>query len=168
MALLQICTTLLGQSLPSQATLMFNRQVCGIMPVLDCKPIVQGCNNDHHKKLIDQQQKDNNDTSPVFACVPIGSAVAVQLEDGGLWTHGTVVRTGDHNHYDRSYTIQLTTNGRHITCNRWHIKPTTLTVDKYLQYQSTKQSNAREDPLAEILNNINKNPMAYINAHAYK
>ena len=38
-ALLQIHTTLLGQGLPNLATLMFNRQVCGIMPVLDWKPI---------------------------------------------------------------------------------------------------------------------------------
>ena len=35
MALLQIYTTPLGQGLLSLATLMFNRQVCGIMPVLD-------------------------------------------------------------------------------------------------------------------------------------
>ena len=34
MALLQICTTPLGQGLPSPATLMFNQQVCGVMPVL--------------------------------------------------------------------------------------------------------------------------------------
>ena len=39
MAMLQICTIPLGQGLPSLATLMFNRQVCGIMPVLDHKPI---------------------------------------------------------------------------------------------------------------------------------
>ena len=48
------------------------------MPVLDCKPITQDCDDDHHKKLIDKQQKKNNDTSPVFACIPVGSAVAVQ------------------------------------------------------------------------------------------
>ena len=77
MALLQICTTPLGQGLPSPAMLMFNRQVHGIMPVLDCKPIVQDCDDDHHKKLIARQQK-SNDTLPVFACIPIGSAVAVQ------------------------------------------------------------------------------------------
>ena len=130
-ALLQIHTTPLGQGLPSPATVKFNRQVCGIMPVLDHKPIVQDCNDDHHKKL--RQQKNNNDTSPVFGCIPTGSAVAVQQEDDRLWTHGTVVRAGNHNHHDRSYTIQLTTNGRCITCNRCHIKPTTITADKYLQ-----------------------------------
>ena len=87
----------------------------------------------------------------------------VQQEDGGLWTHGTVVRTGDHNHHNRSYTIQLTTNGRCITHNRQHIKPTTVTADAYLQHQSNKNSNVKTDPLVEILNNINKNSAVYDN-----
>ena len=78
MALLQICTTPLSQGLLSPATLMFNRQVQGIIPVLDCKPIGQDCDNDHHNKLVDRQQKNNNDFSPVSACIPIGSAVVVQ------------------------------------------------------------------------------------------
>ena len=39
MALLQICTTPLGQGLLSLATLMFNQQVCSIMPVLNQKSI---------------------------------------------------------------------------------------------------------------------------------
>ena len=34
-------------------------------------------------------------------------------------------------------------------------------ADTYLQYQSTKQYNARADPLADILGNINKNPTTY-------
>ena len=72
MALLQRHTTPLGQGLPSPATLMFNRQVHGIMSVLDCKPIMKDCDHNHHKKLIDWQQKDKNDTSPVFACIPLG------------------------------------------------------------------------------------------------
>ena len=49
MALLQIHTTPLGHGLPSPATLIFNKQVHGIMPVLDCKPIMQDCDDDHHK-----------------------------------------------------------------------------------------------------------------------
>ena len=108
----------LGQGLPSPGTLLFNRQFCGIMPVLGCKPIAQECDDNHHKKLIDRQQKNNNDTSPVFACFPIGSAVVVHHEDSRLRIHGSVVRTDDHNHHNKSYTIQLTTNGRCITCNR--------------------------------------------------
>ena len=76
--LLQICTTLLGQDLPSLATLMFNRQVHGIMPVLDHKPIGQDCDDEPHSKLLDRQYRNNNDASPIFASIPIGSAVAVQ------------------------------------------------------------------------------------------
>ena len=80
MALLQICITPLGQHLPSLATLMFNRQAHGIMPILDHKPVGQECDDKHHSKLVDRQNKNNN-TSPVFASLPIGSAVAVQCED---------------------------------------------------------------------------------------
>ena len=57
--------------------------------------------------------------------------------------------------------IQLTTNDRCITENRGHIKPTSVTADAYFQYQSNKQSNIKNRPLTDILNNINKNPTAY-------
>ena len=129
MALLQICMTPLSHGLLSPATIMFNMPVCGIMPILDCKPLVKDLDDDHHAKLTERQQKNNNDTSAIFPCISMGSAVLVQQGDGGLWMHGTVVHTGDHNHHDRSYTIQLTTNGRCITCNRHHIKLTAVTVD---------------------------------------
>ena len=38
-----------------------------------------------------------------------------------------------------------------------------MTADAYLQYQSNKHSNIKPDPLADILNNINKNPAVYAN-----
>ena len=57
MALLQIHTTPLGQGLPSPPTLMFNRPVHGIMPVVDHKPIGQDCDDEHYHKLVDRQQK---------------------------------------------------------------------------------------------------------------
>ena len=136
------------------------------MPVLDCKPIGQDCDDDHHSKLVDREGKNDNDTSPVFSNIPIGSAVAVQHEDGRPWTHGTVVGMGNHNHHDRSYIIQLTKNARCISRNRWHIKPTTVTADMYLQHQSKKQSNIKTDPLTEILNNINRNPAIYTTRQA--
>ena len=78
MALLQICTTLLGHRLLSPAMLMFNRPVCSIMPIIDHKPLVKDCDDDCHAKLIERQQKNNNDTAAIFPCIPIGSAVAVQ------------------------------------------------------------------------------------------
>ena len=37
-----------------------------------------------------------------------------------------------------------------------------VTADAYIQYHSTKQQNARADPLADILNNITKYPAAYV------
>ena len=83
------------------------------MPVVDCKPIGQDCGDDHHSKLVDRQGKYDNDTSPVFSDIPIASAVAVQCEDSGPWTHGTVADMGNHNHHDRSYIVQLITNDRH-------------------------------------------------------
>ena len=165
MALLQICTTLLGQGLLCLPTLMFKRQVCGIMPVLDRNLLAKIYDDEHHSNLLDRQHKNDNDASPVFASLPIGSAVAVQQEDGRLWTHGTVVNTGDHNHHDWAYTIQLTTNGRWITCNRWHIKPTSVTVETYLQHHTTKHLNTQMDPLEDILKSITNNPRAYDTVH---
>ena len=81
----------LGQGLPSLATLIFRRQVGGIMPVIDCKPLIKDCDDDHHNKLVDRQQISTNDASAIFPCIPIGSVVAVQQEDGTPWTHGTIV-----------------------------------------------------------------------------
>ena len=63
MALLQICMTVLGYSLPSPAMLMFNRPVCGVMPVIDHKPLVEDCDDDCHAKIIERQQKNNNYTA---------------------------------------------------------------------------------------------------------
>ena len=56
-ALLQIHKVPIGQGLPSLATLMFNRQVWGIMPVVDHKPIGQDYDDDRHSKLVDRQGK---------------------------------------------------------------------------------------------------------------
>ena len=107
MVLLHIRTTPLGQSLPSPATLLFNHPVCGIMPVIDRKPISVDNDDEHHKKLMHRQGKNdsNNDTSQTFVSIPIGSTVAVQWEDGELWTHGTIIGKGDHNHHNMSYKI---------------------------------------------------------------
>ena len=66
MALLHIHTAPLGPGLPSLVTLLFNRQVQGIIPVLDCKPIGQDHDDDHYGKLMDRQHKNDHDTPPVF------------------------------------------------------------------------------------------------------
>ena len=58
----------------------------------------------------------------------------------------------------------FTNNGRCISRNRCHIKPTTTTADTYLQHQSKTVSNKTPDPLAEILKNIKNNPALYATA----
>ena len=136
------------------------------MPVLDCKPIRQDCDDNHHSKLVDRQGKNNNDTSRVFSNIPIGSAVAVQHEYAGPWTYGTIVSMGNHNDHGRSYIIQLTKNGRCISRNKQHIKPTTVTTDIYQQHQYNKQSSIKTNPLAHILNDIKRNPAIYTTRQA--
>ena len=130
------------------------------MPVLDRKPIGGDYDAEHHSRLIDRQHKNNNDASPIFASIPIWLAVVVQQEDSGPWTHGTIVGIGDHNHHNHLYTVQLTSNGRRIACNRQHIKPTSVTADAYIQYQATKHTNRQTDPLEDILECIRNNPAA--------
>ena len=77
----------IGQGLPSLVTIMFNRQVRGIMPVIDQKPLWQDHDDNHHIKLVERQiKKNDNDTSPVFSNIPIGSALAVQGD--GWQPHG--------------------------------------------------------------------------------
>ena len=102
------------------------------MPILDRKPVGEDYEDQHHSRLVDRQHKNDKDASPMFAFIPIGSTLAVQWEGGGPWTHGTIVGTGDHSHNDHSYTIQLTTNGRRITCNKQDIKPASVMVDAYI------------------------------------
>ena len=106
MALLQICSTPLGQGLQSLAALLFNHLVCGVMPIIDRKPIGGDNDDKHHSVLVHRQHKNdtNNDASPILASIPIGSTVVVQQEDSGPWTHGMIVGKGDHNHHDQSYT----------------------------------------------------------------
>ena len=88
MVLLQIRTTPLGQGLPSLEMLLFNHSVHSIMPVIDRKPICVDNDDEYHKKLTHRQGKNdpNNDTSQGFVSISIGSTVAVQWKDGGLWT----------------------------------------------------------------------------------
>ena len=162
MVLLQICTPPPGQGLLTLAPLLFNHLVHGVMPVIDRKPMCRDNDDEHHSKLVHRQHKDNtnNDASPVLASIPIGSNVAVQQEDCGPWNR-TIVGKGDHNHHNQSYTIQITTAGRRITCNRQHIRPTSITTDDYICYQAMKHANRQTDPLDAILEHIKNNPMSY-------
>ena len=43
-----------------------------------CKHIGEDYDDEHHSRLLERQHKNNNDASPIFASIPVGSAVAVQ------------------------------------------------------------------------------------------
>ena len=96
----------------------------------------------------------------MFLSIPIRSTVAVQWEDRGPWTHGTIIGKGDHNHHNRSYKIQVTTTGRIITHNRKHIKPTPITAEDYICYQASNYT--KTDPINAILDHFQKNPHTYM------
>ena len=152
-ALLQVRTTPLGQGLPSPATLLFNCLVRGIMPVMD-RPLMNTDNDEeHHKALVNRQcTKDNFQKF----CFFIGSTVAVQWEDGGPLTDGTIGDKGDHNHHHRSYKICITKTGRIITHNRQHIRPTPISAEHNLCNQLSKHT--KTDPLNTILDHLEKHP----------
>ena len=158
MALLQIRITHLGQGLLSWAMLLFNHLVKGIMPLIDRKPISMDNDDEHNKNLMHRQGKNgwHKDTSKIFTSIPMGSTVAVQWEDGGLSTHGTIIGKGNHNHHNRSYKIQVTNTGRIITHNRKHIKPTPITTADFLHYQANKHT--KTDLLDAIFDHILRHP----------
>ena len=60
-ALLQIQITLLGQSLPSPAMLLFNCPIRGILPVINRLPIGLDNDDEHHKVMIKRQTKNDKD-----------------------------------------------------------------------------------------------------------
>ena len=79
----------------------------------------------------------------------------VQCKDGGPYMHGTVEGKYDHIHHARSYNIHITKTGWLVTRDRKHIKPTQITVEKYLWDQPQKHTTT--DPLEDILNNFKNN-----------
>ena len=56
------------------------------------RPLVGRDNDEHYAALIKRQTKDdrNQGTPRNYVSISLGSTVAVQWEDGGPWTHGTI------------------------------------------------------------------------------
>ena len=67
----------MGPGLPSSATILFNCPIRRIMPIISRPPV--GVNND----------EEHYEVLEIMFLVPQDLPVAVQHEDGGLWTHGT-------------------------------------------------------------------------------
>ena len=131
--------------LAKTSNITVNWLVHDIIPVLDRKPIGRDYDDEHHSRLIDRQHKNNNDASPIFVSVPIGSAIGVQWEDSGLWTHGTIVGTGDpqppwpiihsttHNKWQKDLTKQMTYQANISNSRCLH------TIPSHKTYKQTKQ-----------------------------
>ena len=106
-ALLQIRLASLGPGLPGPTALLFNHPIRGIMSIIN-RPLISSNNDDDDYEVLVKRQKkndENHDTSRNYASIPIASTVAVWQEDGGLWTHCTVVGKGGHNY---NYLTQYT------------------------------------------------------------
>ena len=105
--------TSLRPGLSSPATVLFNCQIRGIISIINRPQVGRDYDREHYEVLMKRQTKDdkNKGTPKNYVSIPIGSTVAVQREDWGLWTHGTIEGKGDQNHHDRSYHICITKAG---------------------------------------------------------
>ena len=148
----------------SPATLLFNCQIRGIMPIINRPPVGLNKDDEHYEVWVKRQTNNDksNDTPRMYASIPIGSTVAVQCEDWGPQTHGTVEGKGDYNDNDRSYTIWGTKTEQLITRNSKHVKPAYIKAKQYLQDQLDKH--IVTDPLEDILKQLEK-PTHTIHTH---
>ena len=124
--LLQIQTTALGQGLPSPATMLFNCPIRGIMPVINRPPFSTNNDDDHHKVLIDRQNRNDKgkDASRNFVSLSIESTASGPMRGQGTVDDGTTEGKGDHNHHNTSYKICITKTENIVTHNKQHIKST--------------------------------------------
>ena len=147
--------TPLEPGLPGPSTLLHNHPIWGIMPINHSLPINSNNDDGHYEALVIRQTRNdkNLDTSRNYDSFSIGCTVVVQWEKSELWTYGTVVGRGDHNHSNRSYMIRITKNGWEVRRNSKHVKATPITAKQYLGDQLTKY---KTDPLDEILKHHEK------------
>ena len=86
--------------------------------------------NNHDSKLANEAEPE------IF---PIGSLVMVQREDGGPWTHGTIINHNKEDHHMQSYRIKLSLSGHVITRNTKHIRKTSIMLWMYRKIEKIKQ-----------------------------
>ena len=103
------------------------------MPIINRIPINSDNNDDYYEALVKRHIRNdlNYYTARNYDLFSTGSTVAVQQEDGGLGTHGTVIGRGKHNYNKRYYTIRVTKTGCIIIRNSKHIKTTFITAERF-------------------------------------
>ena len=87
--------------------------------------------NNHDSKLANKAEPE------IF---PIGALVIVQKEDGGPWTHGTIINHNKEDHHMQSYRIKLSLSGCVITRNTKHIRETSIMPWMYRKIEKIKQT----------------------------
>ena len=98
--------------------------------------------NNHDSKLANKAQPE------IF---PIGSLVMVQKEDGGPWTHGTIINHNKEDHHMQSYRIKLSLSGCVVTRNMKHIRKTSIMLWMYRKIEKIKQTENDPDRQDEKL-----------------
>ena len=69
----------------------------------------------------------------------VGSTVAIQRQDGGLWLQCTMVGQDNVNHNVHSYKIQMTKIGHIIIRSTQHVKRIPITTEQYILEQQPKE-----------------------------
>ena len=147
LALLQIWSVLIGAGLPSPATMLFNRLIESLSPEMNRDPINVNNDNLYCEALEtclrkNDAVKDTQKDPPIFIT---GATVAVQWDDGGLWTYGVIVKPNNDDHRERwSYTTWVTMTDRLIMWNSKHICSINVTWG-ILCEQTKKSSEQLED-----------------------
>ena len=92
---------------------LFNHPIRGIMPIINRPPVNSNNDDEYCGTLVKRQTKmdKKHDTSRNNASIPLGSTAVIEHEDGGLWSHVTVVGRRDHKHSNRSSMICITKVG---------------------------------------------------------
>ena len=98
--------------------------------------------NNHDSKLANKAEPE------IF---PIGSWVMVQREDGGPWTHGTIINHNKEDHHMQSYRIKLSLSGHVVTRNMKHVRKTSIMPWMYKRIEKIKQTENDPDRQDEKL-----------------
>ena len=85
--------------------------------------------NNHDNKLANKAEPE------IFL---VGSLVMFQKEDGGPWTHGTIIDHNKEGHHMQSYRIQLSLTGRVVTRNMKHVRKTYIMPWMYRKIEKIK------------------------------
>ena len=114
---MQIRSTPFCPGLPSPGSIIFNRLVGGLLTRINRLLMMYDYDEENHNlsKLRQNKLTKYNDTlkDPISLCV--GSTVAMQREDGGPRTHGTITEHSNKDHDGWSYKMHITKTWQTVT-----------------------------------------------------